>query len=182
MAVGEQRRPRLHVGAHEGLDRIGGIVGDRREAQATGARIEVFPASSSRLGLACGAIDHLDRARDEDLPGGPGLEKGVADAKGNFRLIHFNDSFEKVAVGIDHRAPQLLRQKPSRLVGDAELVFQLSRRHAVGMGRHHMRRPEPGRQRQFRPMHRRAGGEGTVKANQYRRFSASNLTKRVEDS
>ena len=53
-------------------------------------------------------------------------EKDVADAKGNFRLIHFNDSFKKVAVGIDHRAPQLLRQKPSRLVGDAELVFQLT--------------------------------------------------------
>ena len=100
-------------------------------------------ASSSRLGFACGPIDQLDRAGDEDLPGGPGLEKGVADAKGNFRLIHFNDSFEKVAVGIDHRAPQLLRHQPSRLVSDAELVFQLPCRHAVGMGRHHMRRPEP---------------------------------------
>jgi hypothetical protein len=35
----------------------------------------------------------------------------------------------------------------------------LSRRRGVGIGRHHMCRPEPGRQRQFRPMHRRAGGE-----------------------
>ena len=62
-----------------------------------------------REGLACAPIDHVDRARDEDLPGGSGLEKGVAESKRNFRLIHFNDSFKEVAVGIDHLAPQLLR-------------------------------------------------------------------------
>ena len=42
------------------------------------------------------------------------------------------------------------------LVGDAELVLQLPRRHAVGMRRHEMRGPEPCRQRQLGAMHRRA--------------------------
>ena len=66
------------------------------------------------------------------LPAKPGLEERVAGAEGNLRLIHLDDAFEKIAVGIDHRAPKLLRQQPGRLVGDAELVLQLSRRHAVG--------------------------------------------------
>jgi hypothetical protein len=32
------------------------------------------------------------------------------------------------------------------------LILQLARRHAIGMGRHQMRRPEPGRQRQLGAM------------------------------
>ena len=49
--------------------------------------------------------------------------------------------------------------------GGVGVILALHRRlepllhHAVGMRGHHMRRPEPCRQRQFRPMHRRAGGE-----------------------
>src|SRR5208337_488532 len=46
--------------------------------------------------------------------------------------------------------------KPRGLVSDAELIFQLPRRHAVGMGRHEMRRPEPRRQRQLGTMHHRS--------------------------
>ena len=60
--------------------------------------------------------------------------------------------------GIDHRAPKLLRQKPGRLVGDAELVLQCRADmplECVAIDAP----PEPGRQRQFRPMHRRASGE-----------------------
>jgi len=60
------------------------------------------------------------------------------------------------AVRIQHRAPELLRQQPSGLVGDAKLVLQLQRRHAVGMGRHEMGGPKPCRQRQPGAMHRRA--------------------------
>ena len=56
-------------------------------AGSVGTGIEVFPAPSSGFGLACAAINHLDRTRDEDFAGGPGLEKGVAGAEGNFRLI-----------------------------------------------------------------------------------------------
>jgi len=52
-----------------------------------------------------------------------------------------------------------MRQQLDRLVGDAELVFQLSRRRAVGVRRHHVRGPEPRRQRQFPPMHGRARGQ-----------------------
>jgi len=51
--------------------------------------------------------------------------------KGNFRLIDFDHPLQGVAVWIDHRSPQLLRQEPGGLVGDAELVLQLPRRHPV---------------------------------------------------
>src|SRR5260370_9427045 len=112
-----------------------------------------------RLGLGLPALRSITSTATRILPAAPGSKKAAADAEGNLRLIKLDDAFEKIAVGIDHRAPELLRQQPSRLVGDAELVFQLSRRHAVGMRRHHVRRPEPRRQRQFRPMHRRAGGQ-----------------------
>ena len=125
-----------------------------------------FPPLRRGLGSACAAINHLDRTRDEDFAAAPG-SKGVAGAEGNFRLIHLDDAFEKIAVGIDHRAPQL-REQPGRLVGDAELVFQLSRRHTVGVRRHHVRGPEPRRQRQFRPMHHRAGGSASVRRPQSR--------------
>src|ERR1700760_597899 len=38
-------------------------------------------------------------------------------------------------------SPQLLCQQPCGLVGDAELVLQLTRRHSVGMGCHEI--PDP---------------------------------------
>src|SRR3954447_3507166 len=63
---------------------------------------------------------------------------------------------------------KLLGQQPSRLVGDAKLVLQLPRRDAVGMRRHQMRSPEPGRQMQFGALHDRArrdrGLSATVEA------------------
>jgi hypothetical protein len=52
----------------------------------------------------------------------------------DFRLIDFNAPFEGF--------PQ-----PRGLIGDAELVLQLTRRHTVGMGCHQMRCAKPCRQR-----------------------------------
>jgi hypothetical protein len=52
-------------------------------------------------------------------------------------------------------SPQLLCQQPCGLVGDAELVLQLTRRHSVGMGCHEMCCPEPCCQWQLGAMHRR---------------------------
>ena len=77
----------------------------------------------------------------------------------DFSLIDFDDAFQWFAIRLDHRAPELLRQQPSGFVGHAEFVLQLQRRHAVGMRRHHMRRPEPCRQRQFGAMYHGAGGD-----------------------
>ena len=136
VAVGDQRRAKLHIGAHERLDRFGRVVGDHGQAQPARTGVEILRALAPRLRPSGAAVDHLDGADDQDFAGGAGLEGRVAGAEGNLRLIHLDDAFEKIAVGIDHRAPKLLRQQPGRLVGDAELVLQLSRRHAVGMRRH----------------------------------------------
>jgi hypothetical protein len=106
------------------------------QAQPARTGVEIFRALAPRLGPAGAAIDHFDPAGDQDFAGGAGLEERVDGAEGNLRLVHLDDAFEKIAVGIDHRAPKLLRQQPGRLVGDAELVLQLSRRHAVGMRCH----------------------------------------------
>ena len=122
-------------------------------------RVSRFGVFASRLGLVGVALDHLDGPYDEDFSGVAALKDSIAFAEWDFRLIDFNDPFQRLAIRIEHRAPELLRQQPRGLVGDAKLVLQLQRRHAVGMGRHQMRGPKPRRQRQFGSMHRRAGGD-----------------------
>jgi hypothetical protein len=58
------------------------------------------------------AIDDLDGANDEDFPGVAGFEECIARAERDFRLIDFNDPFERCPIRIDHRSPQFLRQQP----------------------------------------------------------------------
>jgi hypothetical protein len=118
------------------------FVRDHGEADAAGPCIEVFGPFLPWLGLVGVAVDHLDGSGNEDFPGIAGIEERVTDAEGDFRLIDFNDPFERLPVRIDHRSPQLLCQQPGRPVGEAELILQLPRRHAVGMCRHQMRGPE----------------------------------------
>ena len=156
MTVGEQRGSALRIGSHEGFGRGGGIVGDHGESNAARTGIEIFRVLASRLGLIAVVIDHLDGPDDKNFPRITRLEEGIAFTERNFRLIDLNDPLQWLAIRINHRSPQLLRQKPGCLVGDAELVLQLSRPNAVGMRRHEMRGPEPRRQRQFGTMHRRA--------------------------
>src|SRR5271166_1683186 len=102
VAVGDQRRAGPHVGAHESLDRFGRVVGDRGQAQPTRTGVEILRALAPRLGPAGAAIDHFDRAGDQDFTAAAGLEECVADSEGNLRLVHLDDAFEKLAVGIDH--------------------------------------------------------------------------------
>ena len=109
-------------------------------------RIKVFRVPAARFGVVGAAIDHFDRTGDEDFAGVARLEKRVGYPKWYFRLINLNDPFERFAIRVDHRSPQLLCQQPGGLVGEAELIFELPRRHAVGMGRHQMCGPEPRRQ------------------------------------
>src|SRR2546430_8258057 len=94
---------------------------------------------------------------DKDLPGFYGIEKAVVGPERNFGLIDLHHALQRLAVGINHRSSELLRQQPSRLVRDAELGFELNCRHAIRVRRHEMRGPEPHRQRQLRPVHRRPG-------------------------
>ena len=113
------------------LQRGRAIIRYHGEADATGTRIEIFRVLASRPGLIGVAIDHLDGPDDEDFASIAGLEECVALAEGDFRLIDFNDPFERFSVWVDHRSPQLLRQQPSRPVSEAELILKLPRRHAV---------------------------------------------------
>ena len=126
MAIREQRGSSLHVGGDEGFDRRGGIVGDHGEANAPGTRVEIFGVFASRLGLVGVAFDHLDGAYDEDFSRVAALEGSIAFAEGDFRLIDFNDALQRFAIRIEHRAPELLRQQPRGLVGDAKLVFAVA--------------------------------------------------------
>src|SRR6266567_3457690 len=64
----------------------------------------------------CAAVDHLDGASDEDLPGFHGIEKAVVGPERNFRLGDLHHPLQRLALGIDHRSSKLLRQQPSSLV------------------------------------------------------------------
>ena len=44
MAVGDQRRAGLYIGAHESLDRFGRVVGDRGQAQPARTGVEILRA------------------------------------------------------------------------------------------------------------------------------------------
>jgi hypothetical protein len=57
---------------------------------------------ASRFGFVGVAIDDLDGPDDEELPGVAGLEERISFAEGNFRLIDFDDSFQRVAIRVDH--------------------------------------------------------------------------------
>src|SRR6266567_3581411 len=69
-----------------------------------------------RLGLVGPAVDHLDGAGDEDLPGFHRIKKAVVGAERNFGLVDLHHALQRLALGIDHRSSELLRQQPSSLV------------------------------------------------------------------
>ena len=59
---------------------------------------------------------------------------------------------------IDHRSSQFLRQQPGGLIRDGQLCRELQRRHAIGVGCHEVRSPEPYGQGQLRAVHYRTRG------------------------
>ena len=63
---------------------------------------------------------------------------------------------QRLPLGVDHSAAELVQERPGRLVADPELPLQLHRRQPGRMGRHQVRGPEPHRQRHPRPMQDRA--------------------------
>jgi hypothetical protein len=64
------------------------------------------------------AVDHLNGAGDEDLSGFPGIEEAVVGPRRDFRLIDFHDAFQRLALWIDHRLPEFLRQQPGGLIAE----------------------------------------------------------------
>src|SRR5947209_17500183 len=59
------------------------------------------------------------------IPGFGRIEKAVVGSEGNFGLVDLDHALQRLALGIDHRSSQLLRQQPGGLVCDAELGFEL---------------------------------------------------------
>ncbi len=109
--VGDQCRARRDVGLDEGVNVRGVVAGNGREPDAARQGVEVLPPESlGSLRLPDGPVDHFDGTDDDDLAG---LQRGVGilvvGAERHLGLIHFDHALQRIAVGIDHRAPQLVR-------------------------------------------------------------------------
>jgi hypothetical protein len=73
-------------------------------------------------------------------------------------LVHFDLGLQRIPVGADHGAAQLLEQGPGRFVpGDPELPLQLEAGHARRMRRDQVGGPKPERERDPRPVQDRPG-------------------------
>ena len=157
VSVGNQRRARRDVGLDEGVDVRCVVAGNSREPDAPRQGVEVFlPESLGSLRPPGGTVDDLDGTDNDDLAGLERVVRIVVGAERHLGLVHFDHTLQRIAVGINHRAPQFLRQQPSGLVGtEAKLAHQLLRRHAVRMRRHQVGGPEPRCQRQLGPVHDR---------------------------
>jgi len=134
------------AGLEEGVQAGGRGVVDRRQTNAAGALALDFDRGGHlQFALATASAAASRRV----VPGPPG----------DLRLVHFDQAGQRIALGIKHGPAQLGSQQPGALVGaQAQLPPQLARRHAVGVRRHQIGRPEPYRQRQLGGVHRRAGG------------------------
>lgn len=112
MPVRDQRRARRDVRFDEGVDGVGVVAGNGSEPEASGQGVEAFSAKSlGSLRLSGGPVDDLDGADDDDLTG---LERAVGvvvvGAQRHFGLVDLDHALQRVAIGIDHRPPQLLRK------------------------------------------------------------------------
>jgi len=159
VAVGDQGRTGSDVRLDEGVNVDGLVARDGGEADAARQGVEVSSAVSlGFVRLPGRMVDHLHRADDEHLAGLERTRRVFIRPKWHFGLVDLDDALQRIAVRINHRAPQFLFQQPSRFVGaNPQLAHQLSRRHAIGMRHHEVGRPEPGGQRQLGPVHHRAG-------------------------
>ena len=145
--VGADRDAGSHVGGDEAVQRRGGEVRDLGEANAAGR-----------------AVCDFDRTGDEHfaLVAAPATtgDRIILGAQGDFRLVDLGETGQRRAARRDHGPAKFGAQEPRRLVGaEAELVAELQGRNAVGMGGHETGRPEPGRQRQLRPVHNGTRGD-----------------------
>ena len=157
MAVCHQRRPRGDILSNETVDVNGFVAGDDGKAGAPRHRVEILrPESLGFLRLFPGSVAQFDGSDHQYLTG---LERSIwiiVGTKGHLCLIDLDHAIQPIATGIDHRASELLLQKPSRAVCNSHLPSQLTGRHSVGMGRHQMRGPVPYSQRQLGSVHDRA--------------------------
>lgn len=146
---GEIPRPAIRPDDRAPLDLGGDEAGQR---PARGVRDHLQPDPARRP-----AAD-LHRGDDQSLgePLTPTPQPGFRAA--DIRFIHLDRRLQGLAVRADRGAAQLLKHRPGGLVAvDPQLALELHGRHARGVGRHQIRRPEPERQRGPGPMEHRPG-------------------------
>ena len=85
------------------------------------------------------------------------IRRIVPRAERHLGLVDLDEVLQKRAVGVDHRALELLQQEPGRLAAaEAELPLEVQRRDTAGMARHDLRGQEPRPQRQVASVQDRA--------------------------
>ncbi len=78
--------------------------------------------------------------------------------KGIVELVDLDNALKRVAVRVNHRLAESVKQEPSALVRtDAELRLKLKRRDAVRVRRDQMRREKPSAKRKVRGVHDGSG-------------------------
>lgn len=127
---------------------LGRDVGDKRvERLAAIVADGSKPDASGRL-----TVIQFDRPDDRHLADGATTlttsDRFVAGAERNGALVNLDDACKGIALGIDHRLAQSMKQEPRALVGaDAELGLKLESGNAVGVRSDQVSREKPSAER-----------------------------------
>src|SRR5436190_7346120 len=137
------------VGVH---DRAGGGRGlDERAQRVPGGVLEDRQAQASRAAAA-----DLDGDPDERLLAALAAARKAFLVAAQEELVDLDLALERLALGGDHRATQLVQHRPRRLMtAEPELTLQLPGRDPRMKRRDQIRRPKPRAQRQARAVHHR---------------------------
>ena len=145
--VGPRGRARGDFGLDDGVQAGGGEGGYGGEAHPAGpVGHDLDGAGNQYLALSAAAA-----ASGDTVFPGPVRDRG---------LVDFDDACQADTVGRDHRPVQLGAEQPGRLVrAQSQVALQSAGRNAVGIGGHHIARPEPDRERELGAVQHRGGGD-----------------------
>jgi len=132
---------------HESVERLAVVTSDWHQADSSGrlAVLEFYRASYGDLANGATPLTAADWF--------------VLRAEGNGGLVDLDNSFKRVAVRVNHRLTESVKQEPSTLVrADAELRLKLEGGNAVRVRRNEMSSKELCAQRQMGSVHHRPGG------------------------
>jgi hypothetical protein len=130
VTVGQKRAPGGDVGAYEGVDGFLTFVGDQRQSDPLRSSVAVEPIEIGPGRLPRAPVNNLYRANDFYLDANwNGLI--VTNTEWNLRLIHFDDTAQRLPLTVCHRGSKFVKKEPSRVVVDADLVRQLECRDTV---------------------------------------------------